>query len=81
LNTSQDSGNIVGWAPSILQDIQTKFTGGVDIGVKHLTNEFHRRRLIRILLLEMHDETESAILEWGINRADYNGVPMSMLSM
>lgn len=29
----------------------------------------------------MHDETESAILEWGINRTDYNGVPMSMLSM
>jgi len=81
LNTSQDRRNIVGWTPSILQDIQTKFTSGIDIGVEHLTDEFHRRRLIRVLLLEMHDEAEGAILEWGINRADYNGVPMSMLSM
>ena len=41
LNASQDSGNVICGAPSVLQNIQTELASGVYIWVKHLAYELH----------------------------------------
>ena len=35
LNARQDGTNVVGWAPSVLKNIETEFPSSIDIGVKH----------------------------------------------
>lgn len=76
LNTCQDRCHIVCGAPSVLEDIQTKLARAVDVGVEHLTDELDSRWLIRILLLEVHDEAEGAIFERGVCGPNDNSVPM-----
>ena len=43
--------------------------------MEHLADEFDPGRLVRVLLLEVHDKPECAILEGCISRADDYGVP------
>ena len=75
LDTCQDGGDIISWAPSVLEDVQTQLSGGVDIGMKHLTDEFDGRWLIRILFLKMHHKTECSILEGSVGRTNNDCVP------
>jgi hypothetical protein len=75
LDAGEDGRDIICRAPAVLKDVQTKLAAAIDIGVEHLTDELHARGLIGILLLEVHDETESAILEWRVCRANDDGVP------
>jgi hypothetical protein len=44
--------------------------------VEHLADELHARRLVRILLLELHNETKGAILERSISRANNDSIPL-----
>jgi hypothetical protein len=44
--------------------------------VEHLTDEFDLRGFVGVLLLELHDEPESAILERRVCGADDDGVPV-----
>lgn len=44
--------------------------------MEHLTDELDLRRLVGVLLLELHDKSESPILERGIGRSNNNGVPV-----
>lgn len=76
LDTSQDSSDIVGRTPSVLKNIQAQLPCGVYVGVEHLADELDLRRLVRVLLFELHDESESAILEWGVGGTDNDGVPI-----
>jgi hypothetical protein len=48
--------------------------------MEHLADELHSRWLVGILLLEMHDEPKSPILEWGIGGPDYDGIPKKHIS-
>lgn len=73
---SQDCGHIIGRAPSILQDIQTQLAGAIDVGMEHLADEFDARWLVGVLLLELHHESESAVLKWRICRPDDDSVPL-----
>ena len=54
LNACQDSSHIVGWTPSVLQNVQAELSGSIDIRMEHLADKFDTWRLIRVLLLEMH---------------------------
>ena len=75
LNAGQHSCDIVRRAPSVLQDIEAQFARGIDIGVKHLADELDGRRLVGVLLLEVHHKSEGSIFERGIRRSYYNGIP------
>lgn len=44
--------------------------------MEHGADEFDRWRLIWILLLEMHHESESAVFKRGVGGADDDGVPI-----
>lgn len=75
LDARQNSGDIVRRTPPVLKDIQAQFTRGVDVRVEHLTNELDSGRLVRILLLEMHHESEGTVLKRRVGRSDDDGVP------
>jgi hypothetical protein len=75
LDAGKNSGNIICRTPSVLEDIQAQFPCRVYVRVEHLTDEFHKRRLIRILLFELHNESESAVFEWGVCGSDNDSVP------
>lgn len=75
MDTSEDSGDIVCWAPPVLKNIEAQFAGTVDIGVEHLADEFNTRGLVRILLLEVHHQTEGPIFKRSVGRADDDGIP------
>lgn len=75
LNACQDSCNVVGRRPSILQNIQTEFTGSVHIWMEHLAEELDRRRLVRVLLFEVHDKSEGSIFKGSVGWANDNGIP------
>lgn len=44
--------------------------------MEHLADELDLRRLVGVLLLELHNKSKSSILERGIGRANNNGVPV-----
>ena len=71
----QNCRHIIGWAPSILEDIQAEFTGGINIRMEHLTDELDRRRFIRVLLLKMHNEPKGTVFEGSVCWSDDDGVP------
>lgn len=77
LNTGQYGSDIVCRTPPILQYIQAQFARVVYIWMKHLTDELDPRRLIRVLLLKMHDQSKSAVFKRRVRRPDDNGVPIS----
>lgn len=76
LNARQDSSNIVRRAPAVLQDVQAQLPGGVDVGVEHLADELDGWRLVGVLLLELHHESESSVLEGRVCWSDDDGVPV-----
>lgn len=77
LNTGQYGGDIVGRTPPILQYIQAQLPRVVYVWMKHLTDELDSWRLIRVLLLKMHDQSKGAIFKRRIRRPDDDGVPIS----
>ena len=77
LNRRQNSSNIIRRTPAVLQDIQTQLPGAVDVRVEHLADELHPRRLVGVLLFEVHHEAEGAVLEGRVGWADDHCVPVS----
>lgn len=75
LNTRQDGGNIICWAPAVLEDIKAELAGSVHIRMEHLADEFDTGRLVGILFLEVHHQAECTIFERRVGRADYDGIP------
>jgi hypothetical protein len=45
--------------------------------MEHLANELDQRGFVGVLLLELHDESEGAVLERRVGRAYNDGVPIS----
>jgi hypothetical protein len=43
--------------------------------MEHLADEFDARGFVGILFFEVHDETESTVLEWGVGGTDDDGIP------
>lgn len=43
--------------------------------MEHLADELDLRRFVGVLLLELHDKSESPILKGGIGRSNNNGIP------
>ena len=58
-----------------MKDVKAQFAGPVDIGMKHLADEFHSRWLVRVLLLELHYKAKGSILEGSISRSNNDGIP------
>jgi hypothetical protein len=77
LNTGQDGGDIVGRTPSVLQNVQAQFSGGVNVWVEHLADEFDLGWLVWILFFELHHQSKGAVFERGVCGADNNGVPIT----
>lgn len=75
LDTRKNSGDIISGTPSVLEDIEAQLARGVHVRVEHLTDELHKRRLIWILLLELHDESEGTVFEWRVGGSDDDRVP------
>jgi hypothetical protein len=75
LNAGQDSSNIVRRTPSVLQNVQAQLAGGVYVGVEHLADEFDLGRLVGVLLLKLHDESECAIFKRCVRWAYDYGIP------
>lgn len=77
LDTGKHGGNIVCRTPPVLKDIKAQLSRRIYVWMEHLADELHNRRLVRILLLELHDEPEGAILKRRVGGTDYNSVPIS----
>lgn len=77
LNTGQYGSDIVCRTPPILQNIQAQLPRVVYVWMKHLTDELDSWRLIRVLLLKMHDQSEGAVFKRRVRRPDDDGVPIS----
>lgn len=75
MDTGENGGDIICWTPPILKNIEAQFTGTIDIGVEHLADEFDARGLVRVLLLEVHHQTEGPIFKRSVGRADDDGIP------
>ena len=58
-----------------MQNVETQLPCAIYIGMEHLTDELDTGRLVGILFLEMHDQTECAIFEGSISGADNDGIP------
>ena len=76
LNACQDSCNIVCGRPSVLQDVQTQLSRCIHIRMKHLADELDCRRLVWILFLEVHDESEGSVFEGSVGRSNDDSVPL-----
>lgn len=75
LNARQDRGDVVGWRPPVLQDIETQLSGTVYVGVEHGADELHARRLVWVCFLKVHDKAEGPIFERRVCGADNDCVP------
>jgi len=58
-----------------LEDVKAQLAGGVDVGMEHLADKLDGWRLIRILLLELHDQPECSVFERRVCWTDNDGVP------
>jgi hypothetical protein len=58
-----------------LQDVQTEFAGGIDVGVEHGADKLDGRRLVGVLLFEMHHQSKRAVFEGSVSRADNHSIP------
>lgn len=79
LNTGQDGRHVIGWAPTILQNVEAKLACSIYVRVKHLADKLDTRWLIRILFLEVHHQTECAIFEGSIGGTNDDGIPASLV--
>lgn len=75
MDARENGGDVVCRTPSILQDIQAELAGGIDVGVEHLADKLDLRRLVWVLLFELHNESEGAIFKRSVCRAYDDGVP------
>jgi hypothetical protein len=75
LHTRQDRRHVIGRTPAVLQDVEAQLAGRVDVWVEHLRDELDAGRLVGVLLLEVHDEAEGAVLERCVGGTDDHGVP------
>ena len=75
LYAGQDGGHIIRRTPSVLQNVETKLARAVDVWVEHLADELDAWWPIRVLLLELHHQSEGAVFEGSVCRADDDGVP------
>lgn len=78
LDTRQDSSHIVCGAPAVLENIETKLAGSIDIGMEHLADELDSRGLVGILFLKVHYQAECTILEGSVGGADNDGIPVTL---
>ena len=62
LDTGEDGGDVVGGAPPVLEDVKADAAVRVDVGMEHLGQELHHRRLVGILLAELQGQLERSIL-------------------
>ena len=62
LDTGEDGGDVVGGAPPVLEDVEADAAVRVDVGMEHLGQELHHRRLVGILLAELQGQLECSIL-------------------
>lgn len=76
LDTCQDSCHIVCGAPTVLENIETKLAGPVDIGVKHLANKLDAGWFVGVLFFEVHHQAEGTILKGSISGPDNDGIPV-----
>jgi uncharacterized protein YlxP (DUF503 family) len=70
LDARKDGRNIVRWAPSVLQDIKTKFSIRVNVGMEHSGQELDSRWLIWVTLVECQRKFESAIFKRCVRYID-----------
>ena len=75
LYTGQHGCDVVCRTPSVLEDVEAELARGVDVRMEHLADELDRRRLVGVLLLEVHHEPKGSVFEGGIRGADDNSVP------
>lgn len=81
LDTRQDSRHIICRTPPVLKNIQAQFASGVYVGVEHVADEFDSGRFVRVLLFEVHNESECAVFEGSICWADDDCVPFEGVSI
>ena len=62
LDGGEDGGDVVGGAPPVLEDVEADAAVRVDVGMEHLGQELHHRRLVGILLAELQGQLECSIL-------------------
>ena len=67
LNAGQDSCNVVGGTPSILQNVEAQLAICIDIGMKHSREEFDGGGFIGVTFVECKSELERPILEWCVS--------------
>lgn len=75
LDAGQHRCYVVCRTPSILQNVQAQFTGGVDVGMEHLADELDGRGFVGILFLELHHQSECPIFKGRFCGADYDSIP------
>ena len=59
----QDGGDVIGRAPSILENVKTEFAVGVHVGMKHAGEKLDGWWLVRIALVECESQLERAVFE------------------
>ena len=75
MNTGQDGCHVIGRAPAVLQDVETKFACPIHVWMEHLADKFDTRWLVGVLLLEMHHQAKSTIFEGSIGGTNDDGIP------
>ena len=75
LDTGQDCCHVVRWAPTVLKNVQTQFSGPVYVWMEHLANKFYAWWFIWVLLFEVHHEAECSILKGGSFGPDNDCIP------
>lgn len=69
LDAGQNSGDVVRWAPTVLQNVEAELSIRVYIWVEHPRQEFDSWRFVRVALIEGEEKFESAIFEWCFSYA------------
>ena len=76
MNAGKHSGYIVCRTPPVLQDVQAQLPRPIYVWMEHLADELDQRGFVWVLLLELHNESEGAVLERRVGRAYNDGVPI-----
>ena len=63
LHARKNGCDIVGGAPSVLENVETQLAVCIDIGVEHAREKLDRGRLVGVLLVECQDQLECPILK------------------
>lgn len=71
----KNSGHIVGWTPSVLQDVEADAPVSVHVGMEHFRHEPDRGGFVGVFFREFYCELKGAVLEGRVVRAKDDGVP------